>query len=342
MLNDDYHGTSAIGSSGIKRLLKSPAIYKYECDNPPAPTKAMEIGTYTHAGVLEPDLFNDTWFRLPEGDRRKKEYKEAIAELALDHPGKSGIDPVTWDRIEGMKASILANPQARRLLQPKSKVLIEGSYFWDWDGIECKCRPDFFCPEENYVVDLKTTIDATPAGFARSCANFGYHIQEAFYRTGLRAHGHEVERFIFLAVEKEPPYLVGIYTLSSQALHHGYYQVTEALDSYSECKAINHWHGLSEEILELELPRWAVPQDPEKADKGESLIKSVNSVRFAAGSMLTMDEACELAGVSRVTLYKWMGTGLHWQPANPNVKRSRRLIKASTLQHYIDARQKAS
>jgi predicted DNA-binding transcriptional regulator AlpA len=340
MLNDEYHATRALGSSGIKRLLKSPAVYRYECDNPPKPTRAMEIGTYTHAGVLEPELFNETWFRLPEGDKRRKEYKDQVAEAALANPGKSGIDPATWDQIHAMRDAVLAHPMARKLIQPQSRAMVEASFFWNWDGVECKCRPDFYCPAESYVVDLKTTQDASPEGFARNCANFGYHIQEAFYRTGLAAHNRAVDRFYFLAVEKEPPYLVGVYTLDGMARMTGRHKCEEALSAYMSCEQTGDWPGLSNEVIQLELPRWAVPQDPPKSDD-LTAIRSVNSVKLEQGSMLTLDQACELAGCSRVTLYNWMNDGLAYTSTNPNLKRSPRLIKAEILQEYIDAKQAA-
>ena len=57
MTNEAYHESSAIGSSDLKLILKSPAHYKYEKENPSDPTPAMQFGTACHQALLEPKLF---------------------------------------------------------------------------------------------------------------------------------------------------------------------------------------------------------------------------------------------------------------------------------------------
>ena len=61
------------------------------------------------------------------------------------------------------------------------------------------------------VVDLKSTIDASARGFAKSVRTYGYAFQCAWYlEEGLQPNGEKPTEFIFLAVEKKAPYLTAV------------------------------------------------------------------------------------------------------------------------------------
>lgn len=329
LLNDEYHSVPAIGNSGLKKLLHNPSQYKYEQSNPPSPTRAMQIGTWTHSAVLETALFWDTYYRMPEGDKRTKAYKEQAAEIALQNPGKEGIDPTLWDQFMGMKESVYNHPKAGELLAYMGQT--ELSIFWEEDGVPCKCRPDRLVASE-FIVDLKTCEDASPQGFARACANWGYHIQQAFYMRGCAAVDMAVKEFIFIAVEKTAPYTVGVYTLDAVAIQHGIAKVKDGIDLFQECRETDIWPGYSDETIELSLPSWAVPQDKPK----NSAVMSLNSVKINKDTDLSLDDAAQLAGVSRSTIYNWLGDGLASRTRNPNAKRSPRIIRVADLNAYID------
>ena len=122
----------------------------------------------------------------------------------------------------------------------------------------CKIRPDKL-PGNGICVDIKTTDDASPEGFSKSCANYGYHIQAAFYLEGLtRITGEQHDTFVFIAVEKTPPYGIGVYYASHDFIAKGRELMGKALDIYSECLKTNLWPCYSAEAKELNLPRWAV------------------------------------------------------------------------------------
>jgi hypothetical protein len=58
----------------------------------------------------------------------------------------------------------------------------------------------------------------------------GYHVQAAFYKHVLELDGYPIEEFIFLAVEKEPPYAVQMHYLHKEVLDFGLIQVKEVLE----------------------------------------------------------------------------------------------------------------
>jgi exodeoxyribonuclease VIII len=102
-------------------------------------------------------------------------------------------------------------------------------------------------------VDLKTTTDASPKGFAKSVAQWRYHIQQNHYLAGTFA-----ERFVFIAVEKTYPYAVGVYELDETAALHGEAERRNNLQTIADCRAIAEWPGYGNTIQPLSLPNWAL------------------------------------------------------------------------------------
>jgi hypothetical protein len=80
-------------------------------------------------------------------------------------------------------------------------------------------------------------------------------VQAAWYQ---RITG--VNRFIFIAVEKEAPYGVACYELDEQAISLGHIIIEEQLRTYVECEQLNSWPCYSSHIQSLSLPAWAARQ----------------------------------------------------------------------------------
>jgi PDDEXK-like domain of unknown function (DUF3799) len=154
----------------------------------------------------------------------------------------------------------MRHPVARRVLSQGEPEL---SAFGLVDGVPCKARPDHWDARLGVTADLKTTADASPAGFAKSVANFRYHVQAAFYTDVMAAAGVTVESFLFIACERNPPFLVGVYVLDSEALEIGRAEYQRDLALYKECVESGSWPGLSERIELLTLPKWMTRQTDE-------------------------------------------------------------------------------
>ena len=69
----------------------------------------------------------------------------------------------------------------------------------------------------------------------------------------------EVEhtKFIFIAVEKDPPYGVAVYEATKGMLKTAKKQIAPLLDVYAECLKTDVWPGYKDELQQIELPRWA-------------------------------------------------------------------------------------
>ena len=261
--NSKYHAdTTTLSSSGAKLLATQggAARFKARLEAPPAPSEALLFGTAAHAYILEGVK--------PEASTKTKTLTSKAAQEKIKELGDTPlVTSEGWDRLQAMREAVLANPLAARLLQAKGKA--EQSIYWQHPyGAILRCRPDWLPEEEDNtlgflpIVDLKTTSDATPAGFRRSCFQLGYHQSAAWYATGLAAtHISTNARMVFIAVEKTPPYLVGVYTLSEEALHVGARLNEKAVHIWQRCKLFDEWPGISSGLKELDIKPYEIPSD---------------------------------------------------------------------------------
>ena len=263
----DYLAFERLSPSGAKLLARSPAHYRYLRDHPPTETPALRIGKAVHALALEGRAAFDLAFAVePKADGRTKEGKAIKAAFAESAEGKTIITATEAELIEGMAAGILSHPLAPALIEGGTPEL---SMIWDdpETGAPCKGRLDLARLEAGAILDLKSTLDASPAAFARAVLNYGYATQAAAYLSGAAALGADVRDFIILAVEKVPPFAVGIYRLPDAALELGRRRWAEACALYVACLESGRWPGYPATIQELALPNWAMSELYESTDE---------------------------------------------------------------------------
>jgi len=107
--------------------------------------------------------------------------------------------------------------------------------------------------DSGIVLDLKTTIDASPKGFAKSVRQYGYLFQSAWYMTALRAMGERPKQFVFLVVEKSEPYATACYALDNNDIEKEIPRVLESIKLYGECLRTDVWPGYTDDIKTLNL-----------------------------------------------------------------------------------------
>lgn len=256
MSNADYHAQSAISKSGLDLIARCPALFKHRRENPIEPTAAMRMGTLVHTAILEPhDLCN--LVVAPKIERRSNAGKAEWAAWQLENEGKQIVEADELDTLRAITAAVHAHPGAGKALAMLASV--EDSIFWqDEDtGIDCRCRPDGVL-SNGLIIDVKTTKDARPDEFAKSIANYRYHVQAAFYADGyLTHHGTPPKGFMFIAVEPFEPYLVACYVASPEMIIRGRADYKRDLATYARCLKTDTWPGLPESPVKIDLPRWA-------------------------------------------------------------------------------------
>ena len=244
--------------STLKFYDRSPAHYLQAVLSPPERTPAMLIGSALHCRVLEPDQFSSRYAVAPSGlDRRTKAGKEAWAAFEAESTGKDILSAEQAEQIEGMATALLApgSVSAKLLARCESR---EQVIRWNdlHTNLSCKGIVDAFGAD--FALDVKTTDDASSRAFSRTLYNYQYHGQAAFYVDGLRQNGCPVSNFLFIVVEKNPPFGVCSYACTEEVLGAGRLLYQRLLNIHSECLAAGEWPGYPNEVQEIELPAWAV------------------------------------------------------------------------------------
>jgi hypothetical protein len=259
MSNEDYHRSAGVSRSGLAHLLRSPQHYQAYKATPVEPTPAMILGTAFHVKVLEPDQFEQQVAVAPKVDRRTNAGKEAWGSFLNANIGKTVITTEDYEAIAPMAEAVHAHPIASALLTDGDSEL---SYYATLNGVLCKSRPDYYKPGFRWgLADLKSCLDARPEPFARACWTHGYYLQSAYYLDIVsEARGEHIDHFLFVAVEKEPPYAVAVYLADREMVEMGRIQYRRALATYAECARFNNWPGYPMEITPISLPMWATKE----------------------------------------------------------------------------------
>lgn len=258
---DEYHNGEGISRSKLVEFQKSPFHYWYKQTHPEpmrdvdviTKTHALEFGNALHTYVLEQDEFFNRYAVFEKINRQTKAGKEAYAEFLSQSQGKALIGSDAFSDICAMNESIQAHELAKNVI---SDAWYEKSIYWsdpDTDLL-CKVRPDIW--HESFIVDLKTTASASYTEFQKSIFKFGYHIQAGMIREALLvALGKDVSTFVFVAIEKEPPFALAVYQLDEMALELGVRQFKEIIKGIKKCTDENHWPSYESGLINL--PRWA-------------------------------------------------------------------------------------
>lgn len=242
--------------SGLDEITRSPLHYWTWVHVGKQETAALHFGKALHCAVLEPNIFDDRYAIAQDfGDCRYKANKEAKEAWAATVEGKAIIDADDGERIQAMVSAVRAHPKSAMLRRGVAETPLQWT---DVDtGVKCKCMPDYYRKSLALAVDLKTTEDASPEAFARSVATYRYHVQAAFYMDGLRANELPCDHFVFVCVEKKPPYAVSVFELDEDAIEAGRRAAAANLQTLAECLATDTWPGYDQRIVKLSLPKWA-------------------------------------------------------------------------------------
>ncbi len=255
-----YHArVRGLASKGaLDKVRRSPAHYAaWLAGLADETSDALDFGKAFHCASLEPELFAERYTIEPTfGDCRKKENKANRDAWRKENEGALLLSMNDHLACRAMAESIRKHPVASRLLEGGDREL---TVRWrdEATGLECKARADQYRPDRRLVVDVKTTEDASPDGFRKSVARYGYHRQAALYREGFAAAGAPVDFFLFVAVEKVAPFAVGVYALDADAEKRGRDSVREDLAKLADCIERDVWPAYSDSILTLDLPAWA-------------------------------------------------------------------------------------
>jgi hypothetical protein len=265
---DEYRKIDAVNSSLLKAFFRSPEHGHHAATTERESSDAFVIGGALHTLILEGrEVFNDRY--NPDGPINPRTGKcFGRGTMAFDHWAEySGVNThkILTDAevlaVEGMASAIKEQPAVLQAIRD-GNALREVTIVWDephaGGKVRCKMRADYLHPALG-VLDVKTCQDCRADQFSRDVAKHGYDLQAALYvrgsmAAGLNPHGD----FGWIAIEKAPPHLIGLWTPTDNALDTGYHNMRLALDRYLAWEAAGRTCQREQaQFRPLDLPAWA-------------------------------------------------------------------------------------
>lgn len=247
-------------NGGLKLLRdRSPAHYKAWVEGyEPKPTEAMKLGRIIHTAILEPDKLESEYLILPDFGPMQSSTNRKVRDawLAEQSPTAIVVKPDQIQLALTMREAVLRHKTARLLIE-RGKPEVTMRWKCSRTGLMCRARMDWYYEDMGYAMDLKSTDDASPRNFARSVANFDYHVQHCFYSSGTKDLGSPIANYLICAAEKAEPHAVGTYHIDAAAEERGFEILDKAMDTLAKCVETGNYPAYGEGIQQLSLPGWA-------------------------------------------------------------------------------------
>lgn len=249
MSNEVYHSTSGISSTAVKSVYKkSLAHWKGEKR---VQSAAFAMGTAVHALLLEED--RELVIKGPK-TKKSKAFEEMQSNLKEDQVLLTEVEFNVANRIA---KGALENDNCKKVLRHKERKNEVSIFIKDpRSGLTLKTRPDLYIESEKTVYDVKTTLDASPAGFSKECFRYAYDIQSAFYVYTCNLAGLDIRKFTFIACEKASPYLSHMHVVSSELMEHAMHRMHQTLDKIALASEKDEYGTGWGSFSYLGLPKW--------------------------------------------------------------------------------------
>lgn len=232
----EYHADrTSLSVSGAKVLLRSPALFRHEQENP-VHKDTFDFGSAAHRLVLGvgPEIA-----RLPFADWRSK---EARTERDLCRAeGRIPMLDVDYFKVAAMADELSSHTLAMRLLS-EGEAEVSAYALDEETGIMRRGRFDWLHP--NLLVDYKSAASADPrdlAGRWGVVSKWGYANQASWYTDLARDLGHPAEAFAFIFQEKTAPYQVTVAYIDDADLWQARAQNRSALERFRDCRESGIW-----------------------------------------------------------------------------------------------------
>ena len=197
----------------------------------------FDLGTSAHAVLLEQD--GSRIVVVDADDWRTKAAKEQRAAARAE--GKTALLSRHHADVMEMVNVARAFLQDCEITEYWNEADSEVTEIWQEGSVYLRCRFDRLSFNHRCVIDYKSTTDASPDGFSRQITRMGYHIQEAFYRRGIRALGERDPQFVFLAQSCEPPYECTLHGCDPAMQQIADAEVDRAVQTWRVCAQTNRW-----------------------------------------------------------------------------------------------------
>lgn len=266
--DEDYRSIDAVSQSGLKLVLRSPRHYWHEYVRPGAErktTKAKDFGSALHMAIFEPHRIDVEVAVMPEDappDRRSKANREWHEEYERLNAGKIILSSKDKQRLDDCAGEARSLAEVQELLADGEPEL---SLHWTDPGlmVDQKARIDFAHRDFKFLVDLKSTEDASQDAFSRSIWSYRYDFQGAAYLEAVFQCVDILPRaFFIIAAETQPPFGAKVYRLDEATIARGKHDYERALATYAQCRhsglSKQCWPAYESGISPISIPPWAL------------------------------------------------------------------------------------
>ncbi len=221
--NSEYFTLKALNASSLKYGEKSPLHTDLALEGKlKSLKKEFDYGSEFHLMLFEPELFKKEYYISDKhlGKKLKTDISQEAYEKVMKGKGRIRIDLREGEKMKRSIESLHKHPYIRNLIEQKGTI--ETTLLWkdSFTGLNCKAKFDKLI-HDDFIIDLKTTKDACKHYFSKDFKTYNYAIQAAFYLDGYKALFGEDKKieFIFIAIDKEEPYLCELYEVSEKTLN---------------------------------------------------------------------------------------------------------------------------
>lgn len=266
--------------SALKAFEKSPKHLLAYWDKVFTPTPEMALGSLIHVCILEPQELDNRYFALDDEEicldlvakgakspRATAEYKTWKAEEMKKAEGKEIVSIEDYKLAKKLAESVKEHPLIKALTFKEQ--LVE----WDFDSVPFKGFIDGAgeeLPEEfrdfggqGFILDVKSTRDASPKAFAKDFVNLGYHLQAGAYNNANEAinFAGNNPKFYIVAVETVEPFIVQVYEVGPDLIEAGTKKVRSLIADFKEWDGEASGYEFGNELAEngvltLNAPSW--------------------------------------------------------------------------------------
>jgi len=252
-----YHAYDAMSASRLKILDRSTSLHLAHNIAHPAEGPALTLGRALHCMVLTPHLYLQEFAVAPACDRRTTAGKATWESFQASVGQKTVLTREQADEADAMCDAVMRHPEAKqfcRLIQGEAEV----SMFAEIGGVKTKARIDRLISinGDNIIIDLKTSQSASRKEFEKSIMHWGYGIQASLYNMIAQACGRKISHFVFVVVEKTPPYAVAVYRFRDDAAAAFAPRVLELVSQYKQF--LSDGPKGYEGVTEIGIPDWAM------------------------------------------------------------------------------------
>ncbi len=281
---EQYDNFDAVNWSTLKHIGRSPAHYFHAKMNPDSGDRDLLIrGAAGHVAVLEPEKYgghmagempttrDGTLYAVwPKGNKNRSSNAYEAFEANCKQTGRTPLREVDHEWCMAIATAVRSQPMADQYLLGPREVSMQWEHVEPEVGglpgfsIQMKGRVDkvaFRNGKPFAIVDLKSTRDASPTGFAREAARLEYHAQASLYLDGYYACTGLRLPYYWIAVEATAPHVVQVHKARPVELALGRQRYRDLLQRLHACLESGDVPGYAKAELDLEFPSYALPEE---------------------------------------------------------------------------------